>query len=137
MALSASLLLRIRLLSGVPDDAYGPDGDEYLFTDDEIEAFYEEGFSNVKCAAGLIKQTIGSSEAWLLKVVKNYETSTNGAALMKEWIAAGTALYDLGLDEIANVDGDTGIFEIAYPEFDVTRHPEGYSHGSYEIGPWV
>jgi len=137
MALDGTTLLRIRLLSGVPDAAYGPAENEYLFSDGEIEAFYEEGFQNVKCAAGLIKQTIGSSEAWLLKVVKNYETSTNGAALMKEWVAAGTALYELGLDEISDADSDVGIFEIAYPEFDVTRHPEGQSHGSYGIGGWM
>ena len=137
MALDASILLRIRLLSGVPDKAYGPAENEYLFDDAEIEAFYDEGFQNAKCAAGLIKQTIGSSEAFLLKVVKNYETSTNGASLLKEWTAAGQALYDLGLDEIAASDGDEGIFEIAFPEWDVARHPEGWTHGSYEIGPWT
>lgn len=137
MALDASILLRIRLLSGVPDAAYGPGENEYLFSDDEIEAFYEEGFQNAKCAAGLIKQSVGASEAFLLKVVKNYETSTNGAALMKEWTAAGTALYETGLDEVAAADEAEGIFEIAYPEFGLNRHPEGYTHGSYEMGGWM
>lgn len=137
MALDSATIRRIRTLSGVPDKAYGPAENEYLFTDEEIEDFYMEGFSNVKCAAGLIKQTIGSAEAWLLKLVKNYETSTNGASLLKEWTAAGQALYETGLDEIAAADGDEGIFEIAFPEWDVARHPEGYTHGSYEIGPWI
>ena len=137
MALDASIVRRIRLLSGVPDAAYGPAENDYLFTNEEIEDFYEEGFQNVKCAAGLIKQTIGSSEAFLLKVVKNYETTVNGASLQKEWVAAGVVLYDRGLDEIAAVDGDVGIFEIAYPEFGPERHPEGYSHGSYTIGGWL
>lgn len=137
MALDAAVLLRIRVL--IPDNEaiFGDAENEYLFDDEELEAFYEEGFENAKCAAGLAKMAIGASEAMVLKVIKNYETSTNGAALMREWVAAGELLYDKGLAEIADADASEGIFEIVYPEFDATRHPEGMSHGSYLLGGWL
>lgn len=135
MTLAASTIMRIRVLIPDAEAIYGDNGDDYLFSEDEIEAYYLEGFENPKCAAGLAKQAIGGSEALIMKVIKNYETSTNGASLMREWTAAGMALYELGLNEIAAADESEGIFEIVYPDFG-SRHPEGYSHGSYAIGPW-
>lgn len=137
MALDALTITRIRVL--VPDNEaiYGDAGDEYLISDEEIEAYYAEGFENTKCAAGLIKMAIGASEALILKKIKNYETATDGVGLLKEWVAAGEKLYDMGLAEIADLDGDVGIFEIVYPDFGYERHPEGYSHGSYGIGGWL
>lgn len=136
MALDASISKRIRLLIPDTEAVHGVDGDEYLFDEDDLEALYEEGFENTKCAAGLAKQAIGSSEALILKVVKNYETTTNGAALMREWVAAGKVLYEQGLAEIADSDADEGIFEIVYP-YEYSRHPEGYSHGAYRMGGWL
>lgn len=135
MALEASIERRIRNLIPDTDAIYGEDGGSYLFDSQAIEDFYVDGFENVKCAAGLAKITVGSSEALILKVIKNYETSTNGAALMREWTAAGEALYDRGLAELS--DSDSGIFEVVYPDFGYSRHPEGYSHGSYGIGGWL
>ena len=136
MALEASIIKRIRVLIPDAEPIYGDGGDEHLFTDEDLESYYVEGFENAKCAAGLAKMAIGASEALILKVIKNYETSTNGAALMREWTAAGEKLYDFGLAEIADADADAGIFEIVYP-YEYTRHPEGMSHGSYGIGGWL
>lgn len=137
MALDSLLAHRIRVLIPDAEAIYGDAGNEYLFNDLDLEAYYAEGFENAKCAAGLAKMAIGGSEALILKVIKNYETSTNGAALMREWTAAGQALYDMGLAEIADADADEGIFEVVYPEWGYERHPEGYSHGSYGIGGWL
>lgn len=136
MALDAKIIRRIRLLIPDAEAVYGDLGDETLFSDQDIEDFYDEGFSSVKCAAGLAKITIGSSEAFALKVIKNYETTTNGAALMKEWVAAGEKLYDRGLAELAAADLADDTFEVVFPEYDA-RHPEGLSHGSYRMGGWV
>jgi hypothetical protein len=136
MALDANIEKRIRVMIPDTDAVFGVDGGEYLFSSEDLEAFYEEGFENTKCAAGLAKIAIGGSEALILKVVKNYETQTNGAQLMREWTAAGEALYDRGLAELADADDNVGIFEIAYPDFGVARHPEGMSHGSYRLGGW-
>jgi hypothetical protein len=130
-----ALIRRTRALIPDAEPIYGDAANEFLFTDEDITDYLEEGFQNAKCAAGLAKQAIGSSEALLLKHIRNYETTTNGGALMKEWVAAGKALYDMGLDEIAAVDAEEGIFEIAFPEYP-TRHPEGMSHGSYRGFYW-
>lgn len=136
MALSESLLKRIRVLIPDAEAIYGADSDEYLFSDDDLEALYEEGFENTKCAAGLAKMAVGGSEALILKVIKNYETSTNGAALMREWQAAGDKLYERGLTELAEADLDGGIFEIVFPDFAADDDYEGESNGSYRLGGW-
>lgn len=137
MALDANIERRIRNLIPDTDAIYGEDGGQYLFDSQSIEDFYEDGFENTKCAAGLAKMAIGGSEALILKVIKNYETTTNGAQLMREWVAAGEVLYDRGLEELADADANVGIFEVVYPDFGYERHPEGYSHGSYGIGGWM
>jgi hypothetical protein len=137
MALDPSILRRIRLLIPDGEPVFGPGENEYLFSDQDVEDLYEEGFQNVKCAAGLAKISIGSSEALLLKVVKNYETSTNGAQLLREWTVAGEALYDKGLAEIADEDANEGMFEIVFPDFGVTRHPEGATHRDEYMGGWL
>lgn len=133
MALDTAITQRIRTLTGFPDAVYGEDGDQHLFDDAAIEAFYEEGFENVKCAAGLALIAIGSNQAFALKVIKNYETSTNGARMLREFREAGEVLYDKGLGEIALADEQEGIFEIVFPDYGA-RHPEGYTHGSYGLG---
>ena len=137
MALDPNIEKRIRVLIPDTDAIFGEDGGNYLFDSDDLEALFEEGFENVKCAAGLAKMSVGGSEALIQKVIKNYETTTNGAALMREWVAAGEALYDRGLAELSAADADLGIFEIVYPDFGYARHPEGESHGSYPIGGWL
>lgn len=136
MPLDQKILLRIRVLIPDTEAIFGDAGDETMFSDEELEAFYEEGFENVKCAAGLIKMAIGSSEALILKKIRNYETNTDGALLMKQWTDQGMKLYEKGLEEIADIDDTVGIFEVAYQE-DFIRHPEGMSHGSYRIGGWL
>lgn len=136
MALDTKLEHRIRILIPDTEAIYGDAEDEYMFSAEDVEALYEEGFGNSKCAAGLAKIQIGSSEALILKVVKNYETTVNGAALMREWVRAGQALYDMGLAEVADEDAGEGMFEIAFPE-PRGRHPEGMSHGSYRMGGWL
>lgn len=136
MAIDAGILRRIRILIPDTDAVFGDAGDEYLFTDEQLGDLYAEGFENVKCAAGLAKQAIGSSEALILKKWRNYETNTDGALLLKQWVDAGVKLYDRGLAELEALDEDQGIFEIAYPA-EFTRHPEGMSHGSYRMGGWL
>lgn len=134
MALDAKIEKRIRLLIPDAEPIFGDAGNEYLFSAEDVEDLYIEGFENTKCAAGLAKITIGSSEAFVLKAVRNYETSTDGAKLMAQWTAAGEKLYNMGLDEIAGTDADEGIFDVVFPDYNVLRHSEGMSHGSYRLG---
>jgi hypothetical protein len=137
MALDPAVTKRIRVLIPDAEPVFGDSGTEYMFSDDDIEAYYVEGFENAKCAAGLAKMAIGSSEALILKQVKNYETSTSGAALMREWVNAGEKLYDRGLAEIADADSDIGIFEIVYPDYGYLRDPEGETRRDELMGGWM
>ena len=137
MAIEESIIRRIRLLIPDTEAIFGDAQDEYIFSDQEIEDFYVEGFENAKCAAGLAMIAIGSSLAFQMRVIKNYETTTDGAKLFQQYISAGEKLYDRGLQEIEDEAEAGGIFDIVYPDFEPHRHPEGMSHGSYRMGGWL
>ena len=126
---TASKIRAVRLMIPDTEAIFGDAGDEYMFEEDDIIVFLDEGLGNAKWAAGLASLAIGGSEALIAKWIRNYETQTNGAALQKEWTAKGKLLIEEGRAEI---DGDSaGFFVIAYPEWSGGRHPEGYTHGSY------
>lgn len=130
MAYLPSEITAVRLLIPDTDAVFGVDGNEHLFDDAAIEGYLTLGKGNPFRAAGLASIAVGGSEALILKVTRNYETETDGAKLMKEWVAKGQALIAMAQaeDDAAQV----GIFEIAYPEWDESRHPEGQTHGSYQ-----
>lgn len=111
-----------RLLIPDAEAIYGPAEDEHMFSDQDVEDFLALGRGSVKWAAGLAKITIGSSEALILKVIKNYETSTNGAVLMKEWVAAGQKLIEEGREDVDS--GVFGYFDIVFPNGH-EDYPEG------------
>lgn len=129
MAYTTSDIRAVRLLIPDTDPIYGENEDEYMFEDSDIEIYLGLGKGSPLWAAGLASLAVGGSEALILKVTRNYETETDGAKLMKEWSAKGALLIEQAKSDIA--DGDVGIFEIAYPEWDGVRHPEGETHGSY------
>lgn len=129
MAYTESDIRAVRLMIPDTEPIFGDTGDKYMFEEADITIFLDQGQGNAKWAAGLASIAIGGSEALIGKWIRNYETQTNGGALMKEWTAKGKALIDEGKAEVE--DGLVGIFEIAFPEWDSVRHPEGYSHGAY------
>lgn len=123
MASDAEIAVRrVRLLIPDKEAIFGDAENEYLFTDDDIADFLALGSGNVKWAAGLAKMTVGSSEALILKVIKNYETQTNGATLAREWLRMGQALIEEGKEE-SDAAGFS-YFEIIFPE-DEFEYPEG------------
>jgi hypothetical protein len=140
MALPPSdIIRRIRNLIPDTDAIYGANEDQYLFDDTSIGDFYTDGNENVKWAAGLGKITVGGSEALILKVLKNYETQTDGATLMKRWTEAGRGMIDEAKQDIIDsTDGD--YFDIAYFGSDLAftaegiqgwPQPAGWGAGSY------
>lgn len=120
----------VRLMIPDTDAIYGAAEDEYIFSDEDIDIYLAQGYSNAKWAAGLASQAIGGSEALLLKVIRNYETQTNGAQLQDSWVKKGALLIKEGRQEVDD-DLNVGIFEVAFPQWNARRHPEGESHGSY------
>lgn len=126
-----SKIRAVRLMIPDTEAIFGEGGDEYMFEDEDIIIFLDEGYGNAKWAAGLASYAIGGSEALIGKWIRNYETQTNGAALQKEWNAKGAQLCAAGKAEV-DEEGD-GFFTIAFPEWGSGRHPEGYSHGGYRM----
>lgn len=130
MAYTPNQIRAVRLLIPDTDAIYGDAENEYMFEDADIEIFLEQGHGNAKWAAGLAAMAVGGSEALVLKWIRNYETQTNGAAVQDSWVKKAAALIKEGRQEVDD-DENVGIFEIAFPEWDGGRHPEGYSHGAY------
>lgn len=130
MAYEENLIRAVRLMIPDTDAIYGDAENEYIFADADIEIFLDQGHGNAKWAAGLAALGVGGSEALILKVIRNYETQTNGAQLQDSWLKKGARLIDDGRQEV-DEDLNVGIFEIAFPEWNAARHPEGYTHGSY------
>lgn len=130
MAYEANVIRAVRLLIPDTEAIYGAAEDEYIFPDADIEIFLDQGMGNAKWAAGLAALAVGGSEALVLKVIRNYETQTNGAQLQDSWTKRGSRLIDDGRLEVEE-ETNVGIFEIAFPEWGPNRHPEGYTHGSY------
>lgn len=120
----------VRLMIPDTEAIYGDAENEFMFEDEDITIFLDEGHGNAKWAAGLASLAVGGSEALLLKWIRNYETQTNGAAVQDSWVKKGTLLVKEGREEVYD-DENVGIFEIAYPNWGPQRHPEGYSHGAY------
>lgn len=132
MAYDSNLIRAVRLLIPDTEAIYGAAEDEYIFPDEDIEIYLDQGFGNAKWAAGLASLAIGGSEALILKVVRNYETQTNGAQLQDSWTKRGQVLLKEGRQEVEE-ETNVGIFEVAFPQWGPARHPEGYSHGSYRM----
>lgn len=129
MAYTTKQIRAVRLLIPDTEAIYGDAENEYMFENEDIEIFLDEGYGNAKWAAGLASLAVGGSEALVLKWIRNYETQTNGAAVQKEWTAKGLALIAQGRLEI-EAEGDD-FFIIAHPEWGPQRHPEGMTHGAY------
>lgn len=125
---TATDIRAVRLLIPDTEAVFGENGDEHIFSDEDIEIYLSLGHDNAKWAAGLASQAIGGSEALIGKVIRNYETETDGSKLAKEWLAKGTFLVREGRLEVN--EEAAGIFIVAFPDFS-TRHPEGLSHGGY------
>lgn len=119
-------ILTVRILVPDCEGIYGPNQDEFLFTDEELSRLLTVGQGNAMWAAGLAMIAVGNSEALIGKTIRNYETETDASKLQREWRTAGDVLIKAGRDEVAR--GEVGIFEIVHPEWAPGRHPEGQTH---------
>lgn len=129
MSYSQEDILTVRILIPDSEGLYGPNQDEFLFTDEEIARLLTAGKGNAMWAAGLAMIAVGNSEAMVGKTIRNYETETDASKLQREWRAAGDVMIKAGRAEVAEDGG--GIFISVKPEFDPIRHPEGMAHGGY------
>lgn len=126
MSYSQEDILTVRILIPDVEGVYGPNQDEFLFTDEEISRLLTVGKGSAMWAAGLAMIAVGNSEAMVGKTIRNYETETDASKLQREWRAAGDVMIKAGREEVAR--GEVGIFDVVHPEWSGTRHPEGMTH---------
>lgn len=119
----------VRILIPDAEGAYGPNNDEFLFSDEDISAILATAKGSTMWAAGLAMIAVGNSEALIGKTIRNYETETDASKLQREWRSAGQVLIQAGREEVALSEED--VFEVAFPNGGTGRHPEGRTHGSY------
>lgn len=119
----------VRILIPDAEGAYGPNNDEFLFSDEDISAILATAKGSTMWAAGLAMIAVGNSEALIGKTIRNYETQTDASKLQREWRAAGSVLIKAGREEA--LSEDEGFFIVAYPPLEQGRHPEGMTHSGY------
>jgi hypothetical protein len=122
----------VRLNIPDTDAIYGDSEDEYLFSDEDVAILLDQAQGNAMWAAGIAMIAVGNSEAMIGKVIRNYETETDASKLQREWRSAGVEMIKIGKSLI---DSGEGFFDVVYPEWGSTRHPEGELHGSFRIVP--
>lgn len=96
---------KIRLL--LPDN----NASNYVFEDDEIDAFLSLEYSNVRRAAALALETIASNEAYVLKVIKLLDLQTDGAKTSDALLKRAKLLRDQA--DRADAAEDGGAWDIA------------------------
>lgn len=130
MAIDVNITRRIRNLIPDTDAIFGEFLDSYIFDAQAIEDFYTDGNSNVKWAAGLAMIALSTSEAYISKKIKNYETATDGSVIAKEIRLNGLALIADGKAELAKLDLD--YFDIFYFNQD-TVYMEGQTRPVWSL----
>ena len=102
---------RVRLL--IPD----ADVSNHVFEDDEIDAFLSLE-TDVRRAAALALETIASSQAMTLKVIKLLDLQTDGASVAKSLMTRASALRGQAEDaEAMEEDGGLEVIEMVTNDF--------------------
>lgn len=108
---------RVRLL--VPDTALltnprNKSEKRYIFSDPQIEAFLALSSGNIKRAAALACETVGTDKALQMLVISTDDKSTDGAKLLNAFVARARQLRA----EADREEDRDGYFDIVYPECD-------------------
>lgn len=96
---------RVRLL--LPDTNV----DSAVFSDKELDEFLAMEAQNVPRAVALACETIGSSQLYLLKVIRALDLTTDGAAVSREYRQRAKELRNRA-DELEAAEDD-GCFDVA------------------------
>lgn len=78
----------------IPDDAavFGPNENEYMFTDEQIGHYYNAASGNKLRASAFAVLAIAVSEALINKVIKTQDLSTDGAKVAEALIKKADTL---------------------------------------------
>lgn len=89
----ASDIELVRTLIPDTEAIFGPDEDETLFSDAEIQNYLTVG-GNVLRAAGLAVYALATSEAMISKVIRTQDLQTDGAKVAEALMTKAKALMD-------------------------------------------
>jgi len=92
MAANENEIAVIRTLIPDRELVFGPNDNEYMFTDDDIQNFYTAGASSVLRAAAYANFAIATSEALISKKIRTQDLQTDGAAIANALMIKGNAL---------------------------------------------
>jgi hypothetical protein len=82
---------KVRLLI---NDVGGESGSDYIFEDDDIQAFLDLNNENVRFAAAEALRTIANNEAQVSKVITYLELKTDGAKVAEAMLKAAEAMEE-------------------------------------------
>lgn len=100
----------VRSLIPDTETVFGPNEDQTMFTEDDIENFLLAAKGNVLRAAGYACLAISTSEALISKVIKTQDLSTNGAAVADSLTKKAHELFQRAKDDA--IDDSYNFFQI-------------------------
>lgn len=118
----------VRVLIPDTDAVFGENGDEYMMSDEQIDAFLTVAGGSVLRAAGLACVAVASSEAIISKIIKTQDLSTNGAQI-------ADALRENGKVLLARADKEEQDSDFAF--FQVIDYPVGHYRPELTERPWT
>lgn len=130
MAIGFNETQQVRILVSDTEAVFGDNSNEYLFTDDQIDAIYGGvGKNSILRTAGFLCNSVGNSEALILKVIQTQDLITDGSKLQATWTA-------LGARYIAMADAEDTLVDESQNYFRVIDYQEGWYGYNTELIEW-
>jgi hypothetical protein len=127
MPMTPAQLTALRAVLPDTEQIYGPGGDQYLFSNDELNAFFDElAGSSVKRTAGYACRALGNTDLLVLKYIRVDERTTDGARTAAEWRQAAKQFFDEADNEDTAAEGEE-FFDLVTP---------GPVYCAPELAPW-
>lgn len=114
----------VRTLIPDKEAIFGAAGDEYMFTDEDIEDFFTAGGGSVLRAAAHANQAIATSEALISKQIRTQDLQTNGAAVANSLLERARQLFQQADQEDARANAEF---------FEIIDYGEGWSRERPEL----
>ena len=97
------------------------DEDNVIFVDEELQAFLTIESNSIRRATALALETLATNEAYVQKVVKLWNLSTDGAKTADFLLKRATKLREQALEDEAREDTLFDYAELGYEPFGVVR----------------
>ena len=118
---------RTALRATIPDDAavFGPNRDQYIWSDAQLEAFYATaGRQSILRTAAICCRAAGNSDLAIKGDFRDDELNPQASRTAAEWRQAAAQLWTWADEEDAALSDGSEFFGI-YSPFPTSSHPEG------------